>query len=161
MFRFCVIFFVIVCMSISVGIAVAQEEAAPTQEGGIIIGATIRGEVIGVSPEQEPIAGATVKILNMATVEEHTVTTDKDGVYEKRGLPAGRYVISVSKAGYGDRVGKSKLVPAGGEIFHRIKMTKKDNIFTFLQRYPLVWLLVVGVIVVIVSAFVVLLLWFY
>ena len=95
-------------------------------------GATIKGQVLEASPEQRPIEGVTVKIVNAATGEVFTVTTNKDGFYEKKGLPAGRYIISVSKKGYGDRVGKSKVVAAGGEIFDRIKMRKQQNIFTFL-----------------------------
>jgi len=113
------------------GIA-AQEIKADAVQEDIIGGATIKGEVVDTSPEQRPIAGATVKIVNSATEKEHTVTTDKDGAYEKKGLPAGRYMISVSKLGYGDRVGPPKVVAAGGEVFDRIKMRRQENIFTFL-----------------------------
>ena len=80
-------------------------------------GVTIKGEVIDITPEQNPIEGVTVKIVNSADGQEYIVTTDKDGFYEKTGLPAGRYMISVSKAGYGDRVGKSKVVaPRRGNV---------------------------------------------
>ena len=107
--------------------------AVDAAQEDVVGGATIKGEVIDVSPQQRPIAGVTVKIVNSATGKEHTVKTDKDGAYEKKGLPAGRYMISVSKPGYGERVGKSKVVADGGEIFDRIKMRKKENIFTFLM----------------------------
>ncbi len=107
--------------------------AVDAAQEDIVGGATIKGEVIDLSPEQRPIAGVTVKIVNAATGKEHTVKTDKNGAYEKKGLPAGRYTISVSKPGYGERVGKSKVVADGGEIFDRIKMRKKENIFTFLM----------------------------
>lgn len=110
---------VFVCVCMLAGVVNAQ-------------GATIRGEVIDTSPEQRPIEGVTVKIVNAANGKEHIVTTDINGLYEKKGLHAGRYIISVSKRGYGDRVGKSKVVAAGGEIFDRIKMRKRENIFTFL-----------------------------
>ena len=120
-------------------------------------GATIKGEVIEASPEQRPIAeqrpieGVTVKIVNVATEEEFTVTTNKNGFYEKKGLPAGRYTISVSKKGYGDRVGKSKVVAAGGEIFDRIKMRKKENIFTFL--FDLYGYFFIGVMIALILIF--------
>ncbi len=123
MTRFSLISMLIVCMSMSVSIAIAQEE--------VVAGATIRGEVIDTSPEQRPIAGVTVKIVNAANDKEYTVLTNEKGVYELKGLPAGRYTISVSKNGYGDRIGRSKVVAAGGEIFDRIKIRKKENIFTF------------------------------
>lgn len=107
------------------------------------MGATIRGEIVDTTPEQNSIEGVTVKIVNSAD-GQYIVTTDKDGVYEKTGLPAGRYMISVSKAGYGDRVGKSKVVAPGGEMFDRIKMHKKDNIFTLFMGQVFTWQLVVG-----------------
>ena len=132
MSRVSFIFLFVVCMSLPVSVVIAQEEAVEAQEDDVA-GATIKGEVIDVSPQQRPIEGVTVKIVNSATSKEYTVTTDKDGAYEKKGLPAGRYTISVSKNGYGDRIGKSKVVAAGGEIFDRIKMKRKENIFTFLM----------------------------
>ncbi len=118
MTRLSVILLVVICMCMSVSIVIAQEEDA-------VGGVTIKGEVIDLSPEQKPIAGVTVTIVNSATGKEYTVKTDKDGAYEKKGLPAGRYMIGVSKPGYGERVGKPKVVAAGGEIFDRIKMRKK------------------------------------
>ena len=117
MFRFSIIFLLVVCMSMSVVIVYAQED--------VVGSATIKGEVIDTSPEQKPIEGITVTIVDSATRQEYTVKTDKDGAYEKKGLPPGRYMVSVSKAGYEDRVGKSKVIVAGGEIFDRIKMRKK------------------------------------
>ncbi|MYG00185.1 carboxypeptidase regulatory-like domain-containing protein [Candidatus Poribacteria bacterium] len=112
-------------------VVAAPENKVDAAQEDVVGGATIKGQVIDVSPQQRPIAGVTVKIVNMATEKEHTVTTDKDGAYEKKGLPAGRYMISISKPGYGDRV-REKVVPARGEIFDRIKMRKQENIFTFL-----------------------------
>ncbi|MCY4400962.1 MAG: carboxypeptidase-like regulatory domain-containing protein [Candidatus Poribacteria bacterium] len=110
----------------------------------INIGATIRGEIIDTTPEQNPIEGVTVKIVSSSDGREYTVTTNKDGAYEKTGLPAGRYTISFSKAGYGDRIGRSKVVAAGGEIFDRVKMRKKDNIITLFMGQVFTWQLVVG-----------------
>ncbi len=114
-------------------------------------GAIIKGEVIEATPEQRPIVGVTVKIVNVATAEEFTVTTNKDGFYEKKGLPAGRYIISVSKNGYGDRIGRPKVVAAGGEIFDRIKMKKQENIFTFL--FDLYGYFFIGVMVALILIF--------
>lgn len=107
--------------------------------------------MIEATPEQRPIEGVTVKIVNAATVEEFTLTTGKDGLYEKKGVPAGRYIISVSKSGYGDRVGKSKVVAAGGEIFDRIKMRKQENIFTFL--FDIYGFFIIGVMIAFILIF--------
>ena len=153
MTRLCSIKMLIVCLScfMSFGIAYGQNAFMDS------IGATIRGEIIDTSPNQEPIKGVTVTITDAATGQEYIVTTDDNGAYEKTGLPAGRYMISISKKGYSDRIGKSKVVAAGGELYDRIKMRKKENIITFFQKQSLVWLLVVGITVVIIAAFVVLL----
>ena len=126
-------------------------------QGANLGGATIRGEVIDTSPENKPIEGVTVKIVYFDNEQEYVVTTDKDGDFEITGLPEGRYTISVSKNGYGDRVGRSKVVAAGGEIFERIKMRKIDTLITFLQRQPLIWLFLAGITVVIIFVIVILL----
>ena len=98
--------------------------------------ATIRGEVIEATPEQMPIEGVTVTIVNTGTNETYTVTTDKDGAYEKTGLPTGRYTITLEKNGYGNRYSRSKIVAAGGEISVPMKMRKKETFITFfLKRF--------------------------
>ena len=115
----------LVCIIISISIYTAYgQDAVP-----IGVGATIRGEIVDTTPEQNPIEGVTVKIVNSADGQEYIITTDKDGLYEKTRLPAGRYAISVHKDGYGDRFGKSKVVAAGGEIFDRTKMRKQKSFF--------------------------------
>ena len=150
MTRLSLILMLVVCMFMSVGIVMAQEEEAadaPTEDASADTqevdsmgdNATIKGEVIDTSTEQNPIEGVTVTIVSSADDQRFTVTTDKDGQYEKTGLPAGRYTISVTKEGYGDRVGKSKVVAAGGEIFDRIKMRERDNIYTFFKKFGFVF----------------------
>jgi len=131
---------ILVCIIVPISIYTAYgQDAVP-----IHLSATIRGEIIDTTPEQNPIEGVTVKIVNSSDGREYTVTTNKDGAYEKTGLPAGRYTISFSKAGYGDRIGRSKVVAAGGEIFDRIKMRKKDSILTLFMGQVFTWQLVVG-----------------
>jgi hypothetical protein len=118
----------IVCVGIPISFRFALAQDAEIADGT----ATIRGDVVDTSPEQKPIAGVQVTITNSRTGETYTVTTDEIGAYVKTGLPAGRYTISVSKEGYGDRAGKSKVATAGGEIYDQIKMRKMETIFTFL-----------------------------
>ena len=150
MTRLSLILMFVACMFMSVGIVMAQEEeaeeapvddASDAQETAEIVdgGATIKGEIIDTSTEQNPIEGVTVSIVNSSSGEEYIATTDADGAYERTGLPAGRYTISASKEGYGARIGKSKVVAVGGEIFDRIKMREKDTIVSFFQKFGLVF----------------------
>ncbi len=133
----------IICVSISL--------ATPSvygQEAGVMVsGATIRGKVIEATSKQKPIEGATVTIFNTATDATYTVKTDKDGTYEKTGLPHGRYTLAIAKKGYGNRVGKSKVVAAGGEIFDTIKMRKNETIITFFLNRIFTGQLLVGFLV--------------
>ena len=123
MTRLSFVLMLVVYMAMFMNIVIAQEKE--------VAGGTFKGEVIDVTPQQKPIPGVRVKLVSIATGKEYTVLTDKKGAYELKGIPAGRYTISVSKKGFGDRVGKSKVVAAGGEVYDRIKMRKKENIFTF------------------------------
>ena len=109
-------------LSIFISIGSAEKK----DEGG----ATIKGEVLDTTPEQNPIPKVLVTVVNAAKNKEYTTLTNKDGEYEITGLPAGRYTIAVSKDGYFERVGKPKVVAEGGEIYDRIKMRKKGNVLT-------------------------------
>ena len=140
--RLCSIMLFVLCLNYFICSSIADKTRRPIGD------ATIRGIVIDTSPEQRPIESATVTIVSVnldgKEYQEYIVTTDKDGVYEKTGLPAGRYTISVSKRGYGNRVSKSKIVAPGGELYHPIKMLKKENILSFLLRNLFTWQLIVG-----------------
>lgn len=118
MTRFIYVLIAIVYISISTCIVFAEENA--------VNGATIRGEVIELTKENNPIEGVEVKIVN-SDGKEWTVKTDAKGKYEFTGLPEGRYTISISKRGYNPRIGRSKVVVAGGERFDRFRMRKKDD----------------------------------
>lgn len=102
----------------------ADNLTAEDEDGG-----TIKGEVLDTTPDQNPIFGVKVLVIDTAG-KEYTTRTNKKGEYEITGLPGGRYTISYSKAGYGDRVGKTKLLAEGGEVFDRIKMRKQENVLT-------------------------------
>ncbi|MDE0086631.1 MAG: MotA/TolQ/ExbB proton channel family protein [Candidatus Poribacteria bacterium] len=149
MIRLSLILMLVACMFMSVGIVMAQDEeaadtpsadAADTQGAEVVEGgATIRGEVVDTTTDQNPIEGVAVKIVNTSTGQEDIVETNSDGIYEKTGLPAGRYTMSYAKEGYGPRVGKSKVVAAGGEISERIKMREKDTIVSFFKKFGFVF----------------------
>lgn len=154
MTRLSLLLMLVACVFMAAGIVIAQEEEpveAPSVDAadgetaaeGVVDsmagGATIRGEVIDTSAEQNPIDGVSVKIVDAVSGQEYLVTTDEQGIYEKTGLPGGRYTISVAKEGYGDRIGKSKVVAAGGEIFDRIKMREKDTIISFFMKFGFIF----------------------
>lgn len=136
---------ILTLLSLFVNIAVAQEDLTFHQ-------ATIKGEVLEATPEPKPIPGVTVSIVG-TDGKVYTAQTNDKGEYIRTGLPAGRYTISLSKDGYGDRVGKSIVVAAGGELFQRYKMRKKDTILTFFMKNPFGWILFVGAAVVMIIVF--------
>ena len=112
------ILIVIACIGISVGIALAQDNAAN--------GGTIRGTVSDLTQGQKPIEGVEVKIVAQDGTE-HTTKTDANGDYKKAGIPAGRYTISIHKEGYNARSGKPVTIVNGGDHFVPLIMTEKGN----------------------------------
>ena len=106
---------------ISAGIAFAQQ------------GGTVRGQIVDTTESQSPIEDVTVVILAQDGTE-YTATTDANGDYEKLGIPAGRYLISIYKDGYGDRLGKPVTVVNGGDHFVPLKMTKSDNVLIVILK---------------------------
>ena len=108
---------IIPCIGMSVGIVFAQDNA--------LNGGTLRGQTTDVTPEQNPIEGVEVKIVAQDGTE-FTTKTDANGKYKKEGIPAGRYLIHISKKGYGKRVGKPVLIVNGGDHLLPLKMSKMD-----------------------------------
>ena len=147
MYRFCIIGIILTLLCLFVDIAAAQEE--------LRFQATIKGVVLEATPEQIPIPDVTVSIVH-SDGKTYVVYTNDKGEYIRSGLPAGRYMISLKKNGYGDRVGKSIVVAAGGELFQSYKMRKKDNILTFLMKIPPSWILFAGAVIVMIIVFILL-----
>lgn len=128
---------VVAYMIISVGIACAQD------------GGTVRGQIVDTTERQNPIEGVEVIIVAQDGTE-FTTKTDANGDYEKSGIPAGRYLISIYKDGYGDRLGKPVTIVNGGDHYVPLKMTKKNTIMDFFQgSVPMYWVLILCVIIVI------------
>ena len=116
----------IACVAISVAIVFAQDKD--------VKGGTVEGKITDTSDRQNPIEGVQVKIVDVNGTE-FTAKTDANGDYTRTDLPAGRYLISIYKDGYGDRLGKPVTVVNGGRHYVPLKMTQKQNIVTFLQRF--------------------------
>jgi hypothetical protein len=57
--------------------------------------ATVTGRVVEAGPDGRPVSGARVQILEFGNT-----TTDDRGAFAIRGIPKGRAIIEVSKAGY-------------------------------------------------------------
>lgn len=128
---------VVVYTIISVGIVFAQE------------GGTVRGQIVDTTDRQNPIEGVEVVIVAQDGTE-FTAKTDANGDYEKSGIPAGRYLISIYKDGYGDRLGKPVTIVNGGDHYVPLKMTKKNTIMDFFQgSVPMFWVLILCVVIVI------------
>ena len=119
---------IVVCVSISLGIAFAQDDATN--------GGTVRGQITDITPAQNPIEGVEVKIVPQDGGKEWTTKTDADGNYKHAGLPAGRYLISISKDGYNEHVGKPVTIVEGGNHFVPLKMAEKGNIQPFFKVQP-------------------------
>ena len=102
------------------------------QHGGIV-----RGEIVDTTELQNPIEGVEV-IIVAEDGTEFTTTTDVKGDYIRSDIPAGRYLISIYKDGYHDRLGKPVTVVDGGDHYVPLKMTKKqDNILLLLFKKAL------------------------
>lgn len=153
MTRLSLILMLVVCMFMSAGIVImAQDEeaaetpsvdaadAADAQEADMMgEGGTIRGEVVDTTADRTPIEGVTVEIANVVTGDKFSVETDEAGMYEQAGLPAGRYQMRYSREGYGNRTSRTKVLSANGELSVPMKMSEKDNIISFFQKFGFVF----------------------
>jgi hypothetical protein len=68
----------------------------------MLVGQTFRGTILGsvTDPSGAVVAGATVKVRNVATGLERTTATSADGSYTVSELPIGSYSVTVSLTGF-------------------------------------------------------------
>ena len=68
----------------------------------LLIAQTFRGTILGTvtDPSNNLVAGATVKVKNVGTGLERTVTTSADGSYAIPELPVGTYTVTVTQSGF-------------------------------------------------------------
>ena len=68
----------------------------------MLVGQTFRGTILGTvtDPSGLLVAGATVKVRNVATGLERTTTTTGDGSYAIPELPIGTYTVTISQPGF-------------------------------------------------------------
>ena len=121
MTRLKLVLITVVCVGMFTGmVSVAQDNAAN--------GGTIRGTISDLTQGQKPIEGVTVKIYDQNGEHDFTVKTDTNGEYKRSGIPAGRYLISIFRSGYGNRLGKPVTIVDGGDHFVPLRMTKTGNV---------------------------------
>lgn len=125
MLRFSFVLIFAACVGMFAGIGLAQDD--------VMNGGTLRGQITDVTLRQNPIEGVEVKIVAQDSGKEWTTKTDVDGNYKYAGLPAGRYLISISKDGYDRSVGKPVTIVDGGDHFAPLKMAQKGNIEPFFE----------------------------
>src|SRR5260370_7574906 len=68
----------------------------------MLVGQTFRGTILGTvtDPSGAVVAGATVKVRNLATGLERTTATSADGSYAVPELPIGTYSVTVTQPGF-------------------------------------------------------------
>src|SRR5450756_1052677 len=68
----------------------------------LLVGQTFRGTILGTvtDPSGAVVAGATVKVRNVATGLERTTVTSGDGSYTVSELPIGVYLVTVTQSGF-------------------------------------------------------------
>ena len=109
----------VACIGMCAGVVLAQ--------GNAVDGGTLRGRITDTTEAQNPIEGVEIKIVAQDGTE-FTTTTDANGDYKHTGLPAGRYLINISKEGVGERIGQPVVIVNGGDHFMPLKMSNKDFI---------------------------------
>lgn len=112
---------------LSSGIAVPEDQ--DTSKGG-----TVAGHIKDTTLLENPLRGVQVVLVN-ANVQEFKTQTDADGAYKLTGLPAGRYLVSLYKPGYEDRVGKPVTVIDDGRHYVPMTMNKYENILGKLGNF--------------------------
>ena len=100
----------------STGIVFAQDDFV--QQGG-----TVRGQISDTTEMLQPIEGVTVMIVATDGTIFKTMTDANDD-YEHGGIPAGRYLISIYKDGYGDRIGKAVTVVNVWDVFDETQRSR-------------------------------------
>src|SRR5271156_5555612 len=83
----------------------------------MLVGQTFRGTILGsvTDPSGAVIAGATVKLRNVATGLERSTETSADGSYSVPELPIGTYSVTVTQTGFQTFVASGVTVDVAGE----------------------------------------------
>jgi hypothetical protein len=139
------------CLMVYSVTAFAQDEMTADTTAG---GGTLRGAIVDTTTQENPVADVQVKIVATDGTETEA-TSDSSGEWEVTSIPAGRYLVSIYRQGYGSREGKRVTVLPGGDQELRLKMTKKNTIITVFQTLgPHFWTFALGFITAIPIGFI-------
>lgn len=106
------------------------------------LGGALRGEI--VEPGYEfPVER--VRVVLLAEDGTEYTTTASYGGYEFTGIPAGRYLLSIHKKGYHDRINKPVTIVKGGNHYLPLKMVEMDSLLTGFRRLLIYILLLCGI----------------
>ena len=119
MTRFRLTFVLIAFTILCTGIAIPEDQ--DTQKGGTIIGA-----IQDTTLRENPLSGVRIVCVHADGTEFET-QSDKDGHFERAGLPAGEYSVNIYKPGYEDRVGKPVSVIDNGQHYVPLTMNTSKN----------------------------------
>ena len=119
MAHFRLTFVLMVCAILFTGIAVPEDQ--DTAKGGTII-----GDIQDTTLLELPISGVRVVFVSTDGAKFET-QSDKDGHFERPGLPAGQYTVNTYKPGYQDRLGKPVLVIDDGRHYVPLTMNISKN----------------------------------
>ena len=103
-----------ICSVLLLTIAVCQSTF-----GQVVVG-RISGTVQDSNGASVP--NASVKVINIATNDERTVTSDDDGFYTVTNLPLGSYRIEAEQKGYKKAVVSGQQVTADGRLTVDLKL---------------------------------------
>jgi hypothetical protein len=105
----------------------------------MLVGQTFRGTILGSVTDSSGavVAGAAVKVRNVATGLERTTTTSADGSYSVPELPIGTYSVTVTLAGFDTFVATAVAVDVAterrvdaalktGEVSTRVEVSAED-----------------------------------
>jgi hypothetical protein len=83
----------------------------------LLVGQTFRGTILGSVTDSSGafVAGATVKVRNVATGLERTTITSADGSYAVPELPIGTYSVTVTQTGFDTFVATGVIVDVASE----------------------------------------------
>lgn len=119
MTRFRLTFVLMAFAILSSGIAVPEDQNTP--KGGTII-----GDIQDTTLLENYLGGVRVVCVNADGAEFET-QSDKNGHFERAGLPAGQYVVNIYKPGYQDRLGKLVSVIDDGRHYVPLTMNISKN----------------------------------
>jgi len=120
-------YMLVVLLCVYTGVAFAQDSGK------------VHGEVIDTTKQRQPVSGVSVVVVDTSGTE-YEATTGDNGEYSIEGVPAGRYLFTISAQGYVPRRGfRPVTVISGGDHYVDLKITRKDSPVDFFKKFGIVF----------------------